>query len=392
MTKFDFDTLIDRCDTHSNKWDDMHKNYGVSAEDGLAMWVADMDFRPPPAVLSCLSDMVSHGVFGYYGNEDSYLDAICGWMARRHNWQVQPDHIHSVHGLGNGIALCLEAFCAPGDGVMVLTPVYHVFARIIKASGRDLRSVDMILEKGRYELDLDAMEAALKGNEKIFLLCSPHNPGGRVWSVMELQQIADFCERHDLILMSDEIHHDLIMPGYKHVAMPVAVPDISHRLVMLTAATKTFNLPAMLTGNIIISDTALRRRFQSVLSALAIGGNAFGKQMAEAAYLHGDAWLDALKPYLAENHRLFKDGIEAIPGIKAMVADATFLSWVDFSGLGMDRAEILERIQGRAKIAPNHGETFGTAGADFMRFNLGTQRARVSEAIRRLQSAFGDLQ
>ena len=275
LNNFDFDTPIDRRGTHSDKWDNMYEKYGVSPDTGLAMWVADTDFQAPPAVLKCLEEMTAHGVLGYYGDQDPYFEAICGWMSRRHNWQITPEQIHTTHGLGNGIALCLEAFSDAGDGVVILTPVYHAFARIIKASGRDLRDVDMSLENGRYMLDMDALEAALTGNEKIFLLCSPHNPGGRVWSVAELQMIAAFCEKHDLILISDEIHHDLILPGHKHVAMPVAVPDIQHRLVMLTATTKTFNLASGLTGNVIIPDERLRRQYQKVQRALAIGGNAF---------------------------------------------------------------------------------------------------------------------
>lgn len=392
MTEFDFDTIIDRRGTHSMKWDDMEAHYGVSPEDGLGMWVADMDFSSPPAVQACLQNMVSHGVFGYYGDPKTYLESICSWMSRRHNWQIEPSDIHTVHGLCNGIALCLDAYSNAGDGVIILTPVYHAFARVINAAGRDLREVDLSLNEGRYDLDFDAMEAALKGNEKIILLCSPHNPGGRIWTVAELQQIADFCERHDLILLSDEIHHDLIIPGKTHTAMPVAVPDIMHRLVMLTATSKTFNLPGGLTGNVIIQDPALRRLFQASQKAMAISGNAFGQQMAEAAYTYGEAWLDALCAYLAENHLLFKEGIESIPGVHVMQADATYLSWVDFRGLGMSKAQLVERIQGRARIAPNHGETFGAAGDGFMRFNMGTQQARISEAIRRLQDAFSDIQ
>lgn len=392
MQTFDFDIETDRRGTHSDKWDNMFAKYGVSPDTGLAMWVADTDFQAPPAVLSCLDDMVSHGVFGYYGNDAPYFEAISGWMSRRHNWQVAPEHIHTTHGLGNGIALCLQAFSEIGDGVIILTPVYHAFARIIKASGRDLREVDMPLEAGRYVLDFDALEAALTGNEKIFLLCSPHNPGGRIWTSEELEMIVAFCERHDLILMSDEIHHDLILPGHKHVSMPVAVPESLPRLVMLTAATKTFNLPAGLTGNVIIQDSMLRRQYQTVQKALAIGGNAFGMRMAEAAYAHGDSWVNSLCAYLGENERLFRSGLEAIPGVSVMQSEATFLSWVDFSGLGMEMAEVLDRVQRRAEIAPNLGETFGASGANFLRFNIGTQRSRIEDAVKRLQSAFSDIQ
>ena len=207
---FDFDEIIDRVGTHSSKWDTMESKYGVSPKTGIPMWVADMDFRAPPAVQSALAAALDHGVHGYFGDDSEYRGALIGWMKRRHQWDVEPDWIINAHGLGNAISLCLNAYSAPGDGVIVFAPVYHAFARIIKGTDRRLVESPLIQRDGRYHMDLDALAASLTGDEKIVLFCSPHNPGGRVWSSDELQQLADFCEAHDLTLISDEVHNDLV--------------------------------------------------------------------------------------------------------------------------------------------------------------------------------------
>lgn len=387
-----FDEIINRRGTHSSKWDMMEPNYGVSPDDGLAMWVADMDFKPPQCVLDAITGMTEHGVFGYYADEASYRAAICGWMARRHNWQVDPSWIFTVHGLGNGTALCTHAFTDPGDAVVLFTPVYHAFAKYIKAAGRTITECVMTNTDGYYEMDFDAYESVLTGKEKMLILCSPHNPGGRVWSQSELQGVADFCVKHDLILVSDEIHHDLVYAGNKHISMPNAVPEIITRLVMMTAPSKTFNIAGNHTGNVIIEDETLRKKFAATIAASGISPNSFGLYMAEAAYTGGDAWVDELVAYLAENKRVFDEGINAIPGLKSMNLEATFLAWVDFSGTGMTTAEFTERVLKIAKIAPNLGPTFGLGGDDFLRFNLGCPRSIVEEAVKRLQEAFADLQ
>ena len=227
----------------------------------------------------------------------------------------------------------------------------------------------------------------------MLILCSPHNPGGRVWTREELRGIADFCIRHDLILVSDEIHHDLVFGGKKHTVMPLAAPEIVDRLVMMTATTKTFNIAGAHIGNVIIPDPALRAAFGARMMALGISANSFGLAMVTAAYSpDGAAWLDALVAYIDENRRLFDEGINAIPGIRSMPLEATYLAWVDFAGTGMTAPEFTARVQKEAQIAANLGPTFGAGGETFLRFNLATPRARVAQAVERMQSAFSDLQ
>lgn len=388
-----FDEIIDRFGTHSVKWDMMEKIYGVPAADGIAMWVADMDFRPPACVSEAVAKMQDQGVFGYYGDEGAYRAAICWWMKERHGWDVEAEAIFTTHGLVNGTGMCVDTFTNPGDGVVLTTPVYHAFAKVIKAAGREVVECPLALTDGRYEMDFDAWDAQMQGHETMFILCSPHNPGGRVWTREELQGVADFCKRHDLILVSDEIHHDLVFPGHSHIPMANVDASVLDRLVMMTATTKTFNIAGSHSGNVIIPDPALRAKFAARMMALGISANSFGLFMAEAAYTpEGAAWVDDLVAYLDGNRKILDAAITEIPGVSSMPLEATYLSWVDFGGTGMAREDFTRRVEKDARIAVNHGTTFGKGGETYLRFNIATPRARVEEAAQRLQAAFADLQ
>jgi cystathionine beta-lyase len=387
-----FDEIIDRHGSHSVKWDMMEKLYGVPAADGISMWVADMDFRPPECIQKALQGMLDHGIYGYYGDDAPYRAAIQWWMQNRHGWKVAADSIFTTHGLVNGTAMCVDTFTQPDDGVVLFTPVYHAFAKVIRGNNRRVVEMPLVNNAGRYEMDFAAYDAAMTGTEKMVILCSPHNPGGRVWTHEELQGVADFARRHDLILVSDEIHHDLVMPGHRHIPM-TAIDGIANRLIMMTATTKTFNIAGSHSGNVIIPDEALRTRFAARMLGLGLSPNSFGLFMAEAAYSpEGAAWVDALNAYLDGNRRLFDEGINAIPGLASMPLEATYLAWVDFTGTGMGKAEFTRRVEQGARIAVNHGPTFGLGGDSFLRFNFATPRARVQEAVERMQAAFADLQ
>ncbi len=387
-----FDEIIDRRGTHCAKWDKMETVYGVPRDTGIPMWVADMDFRPPAAVQNALRHQLDHGVYGYFGDDSKYLAAIQWWMQNRHGWTVEPEWIFTTHGLVNGTAMCIDAFTKPGDGVVLMTPVYHAFARVIKAAEREVVECELTLTDGRYTMDFEAWDAQMTGSEKMLILCSPHNPGGRVWTQEELQGVADFAKRHDLVLVSDEIHHDLVMPGNTH--SPMAKFDgIADRLVMMTATTKTFNIAGCHSGNVIIADDALRAKFATRMMAMGLSPNSFGLFMATAAYSpEGAAWVDDLVEYLDGNRRIFDKTVNAIPGLASMPLEATYLAWVDFEGTGMSAADFTGRVEKDACIAVNHGPTFGKGGESFLRFNIATPRARVEEACNRLADAFRDLQ
>lgn len=387
-----FDNAPDRRNSHCVKWDSMQAIYGVSPDEGISMWVADMEFQAPDCIQKAVQDMVDHGVYGYFGDDSKYLDAIGWWMDTRHGWKIDPSWVFTTHGLVNGTALCVDAFTKPGDGIVLFTPVYHAFAKVIKAANREVVACELVNNAGRYEMDFAAYDAQMTGNETMVILCSPHNPGGRVWSRAELEEVAAFAKRHDLVLVSDEIHHDLTMPGQTHVPM-AHIDGITDRLVMMTATTKTFNIAGSHSGNVIIEDPDLRAKFGARMAALGMSPNSFGLFMATAAYSpEGAAWVDDLRAYLDGNRQLFDAGVNDIPGLASMNLEATYLAWVDFAGTGMSRDEFTTRVQSQAKIAANHGPTFGQGGDSFLRFNLGAPRAQIEDAVARLQKAFGDLQ
>lgn len=387
----DFDEVIERRGTNCSKWDKMESLYGVPVDDGIAMWVADMDFRPPQAVSKALAEALEHDIYGYCGTDLPMSEALAGWMERRHNWQVHPKWVKHTYGLVNALALCMQAYSEKGDGVIVFSPVYHAFGRIIQDNERRLVESELVMRDGRYFMDMDALEAQLTGNEKLIFLCSPHNPGGRVWSEAELAALGDFCIKHDLILISDEVHHDLVYPGASHIVAPLAMPNALDRLVVLAATSKTFNLAGCMTGHAVISDDNLRAKFTAAYHAAAISVNRFGLCTATAAYNHGDEWLDELLVYLAENGRIFEEGISSIPGVTVMPLEATYLTWVDFAGTGMSFEEFNGCVV-KAGVAANAGSTFGAGGETFLRFNLGTRRALVEEAVARIKDAFADIQ
>ncbi|MGE4612515.1 MAG: MalY/PatB family protein [Paracoccaceae bacterium] len=387
-----FDEKIDRRNTHSDKWDNMGRVYGISADEGIAMWVADMDFRSPQCVSDAMRELVDGSVYTYYGDQRSYLEAICNWMDRRHGWKVDPKWILSVNGVNNGIALAVQAYTQENDGVILFSPVYHAFASLLNANNRRIVESELVNNNGRYELDLDALEAQLQGDEKLMIFCSPHNPGGRVWSLEELQAVAAFCIKHDLILVSDEIHQDLVYAGNKHTIMALAAPEVCDRLIIMSATTKTFNIAGAHIGNAIISDEKLRKKYIATMNAGKVSANRFGYHMAEAAYNGGEEWLDDCREYMAENKRIFDEGINAIPGLRSMNLEATYLAWVDFADTGMTREEFTDRVVKTAKVAPNVGAEFGKGGENFLRFNIATRRELVTEAVKRIAAAFADLQ
>ncbi|WP_170392229.1 MalY/PatB family protein [Ruegeria arenilitoris] len=388
-----FNDLIDRRGTFSSKWDKMEQLFGVSPEDGLAMWTADSDYATAPCVIEAVRRAADHGVFGYSWQHPAYLQAVRWWMQNRHDWTIDTDWILTSQGLGNAIALSLDVWTEPGDGVVIFTPVYHEFAHKVNKTGRRVVECPLVRAGDTYEIDLDDAQSRLDGSERMLIWCSPQNPSGRVWTPDELRAVAAFAERNGLILISDEIHHDLVYPGHKFVPMDVAAPDARPWTVTLTAASKTFNIAGQRTGNMIIPDDTLRAQMRHRLNTLDYDPSALGLAMITAAYTpEGAQWVDAQIDHLRGNRAIFDAAISEIPGLWSMPLQATYLAWVDFSGTGMDHAEFVRRLRDDARIATSSGPGFGTGGETFERFNLATQRARVEDACARLKLAFSDLQ
>ncbi len=389
---FDFDTQIPLRDTNSTKWDNMESRLGLTGPDVIPMWVADMDFKTAPSVLAALQAEVDKGVPGYFGQSETVDNAVAGWWSRRFGWDVDPSWMTYTSGVVAGVGATVEAFSEKGDRVIVFSPVYHAFYRRVRDLEREILESELRVVDGRHEMDLEALEAALTGREKILILCSPHNPGGRLWSKAELQSVASFCKTHDLILLSDEIHMDLTFPGSTHLPTAIAAPECLDRLVVVSSASKTFNTGGAETGYAIVPDAHLRRRYRAGAAAAGGSPNRFGLQMIRGAYDGGEAWLEAVRTYLAENFRIWRARIDAIPGLAVMDMSATYLTWVDFRGTGMDGTEIKKRLHDDARIGMSPGPQFGTGGEGWHRFNIAMPRPLMMEAIERIEAAFSDLQ
>ncbi|MBM3527698.1 MAG: pyridoxal phosphate-dependent aminotransferase [Alphaproteobacteria bacterium] len=390
---FDFDRVIERRGTHSSKWDKMAALSGIDAPDAIPMWVADMDFAAPPGVTQALTAEVARGVHGYYADTGSWAAAMAEWVGRRHGLKVDPAWVSPTPGIVSGLGLILQAVSEPGDEVVVFPPAYHAFRRIIVSNNRKILDAQLVERNGRYVMDLDALRKALTPRSKVVFLCSPHNPGGNVWSADELRALAAICIERDLILVSDEIHNDLVFAGRKHVPTLTAAPEVADRLVTCVAATKTFNLAGAHVGACFTANKDIKKRLDARIMASGLGSyNRFGMIATEAAWRTGEAWLDALVPYLQKSRDLFDARIEAAaPGARSMRLDATYLAWVDFSRTGLSADEVSARVAKRARIYASPGPQFGPGGEGWLRFNFALPRSLLNEALGRLEDAFSDL-
>lgn len=386
---FDFDTTIDRRGTHCEKWDSMEERYGVSPEQGLAMWVADMEFRPPRQVNDAFIRAAQFGIHGYYGDDRDYRAAVVEWMRRRHNTRFEPEWICLTNGIVNAVNIAVQAYCEPGDAVILQPPVYYPFFGAVTNNGCRVANNQLILEDGQYRMNFEELEELCDRGARMLVLCSPHNPGGRVWKQQELERLADICLSRDVLIVSDEIHHDLVFEDNAHTMLAGISDEIRQKVITCTSASKTFNLAGTMTGNVIIADPEPRARFLERMGRSGLyGPNVFGPMAAVAAYTHGAAWLDALRAYLRTNRDLVTEAVAKMDGVANMDLEATYLAWLDFSGTGLPMDEVIRRVQSEALLALNHGQTFGPGGENFMRLNFACPRSMLEEALQRLVKAF----
>lgn len=387
----DFDTPVDWSATDALRIKRLNK-FVPGTDNALPMWIADMEFRTPDVILDALRKTVDTSALTYFDRDDAVKEAMIWWMRARHSWSVDPDQILFTFGLGNALAVLFHALMEPDEAAMIFTPVYHEFANRIRAAGRQAIEVPFKMLDDRQMFDLAAAEGAVTAKTRMVVLCSPQNPGGRVWTTEELSAIAAFAEKHDLLIVADEIHHDLVFPGQAFTAMG-NIEGAQERLITLTAPSKTFNIAGLRCGQVTIPNSDIRKKTARFIDAMTLKPQRLGMDATAAAYSpEGAEWVDALMVYLDGNRRAFLEGIDAIPGAHAIPMEATYLAWVDFRGLGMSEAELQARIAGKAKIAAYKGSMFGPGGDQFVRINIGTQRAKVEAAIARLQDAFSDLQ
>jgi cystathionine beta-lyase len=382
MADFDFDRVVDRRASDSNKW---HK----FPADVLPFWVADMDFPSPPAVVDALRARVEHGFFGYLKEHNELPEVVAERVAKRYGWRVSPEAVVTLPGVIAGFNQALRALTTPGDGLLVQTPVYPPILRA--AGNHGLRRDEHALTRGadgRYTVDLEAFEASFRERTRAFLLCSPHNPVGRLYARAELEGMAAACLRRDVVIVADEIHCDLLLDGRPHVPMASLAPEIEQRTITLMAPSKTFNLPGLKCAVGIIPDAALRQRFVAAAADLVPKINVLGYTAALAAYREADAWLDALLAYLRNNRDFLVEQARALlPGVVVAPPEATYLAWLDCRGAAPAAADPYTFFLERARVALNDGTAFGPGGAGFVRLNFGCPRPLLAQGLERMRAA-----
>ena len=380
MAPFDFDRIPARRDSDSNKWRKF-------PPDVLPLWVADMDFASPPAVVAALRARVEHGFFGYLTEQPELREVVAERVTKRYGWRVTPEAVMPVPGVIAGFNLAIRALTTPGEGLLVQTPVYPPILRAAGNHGltRDGHPLTRGAD-GRYTVDAHTFAGAIQPRTRAFLLCNPHNPVGRLFERRELEAMAETCLRRDLWIIADEIHGDLLFDGRQHVPMATLAPEVEQRTVTLLAPSKTFNVPGLKCAAAVVPNPALRERLTAAVSDLVPKLNVLGHTAAVAAYRDGDAWLEALLRYLEANRDFLVREVHArLPGVRVTAPEATYLAWLDCreTGLADPYAFFLER----AKVALNDGRTFGPGGESFVRLNFGCPRALLAEAVARMAAA-----
>ncbi|MDF2660476.1 MAG: aminotransferase class [Paenibacillus sp.] len=388
--KYDFDRRIDRRNTRSYKWDQSEKLFGD--KDILPLWVADTDFASPPAVREVIEKRAAIGMYGYSIRHDGYLQAIVDWYRRNHGWAVEPEWIIDSPGVVTSLALAVELFSEPGAAVVIQTPVYYPFYDVIRNNGRTVAMNPLLHQGGRFEMDYGQLEKLFQDGAKLMLLCSPHNPGGRVWSEDELRKLGKLCRQYGVTIVSDEIHGDLALPGYTHRPLASLSPELAEITISCLAATKTFNMPGLHTSFIVVSDPAKRRKLDQRFKALSLHmAQHFAQDAVEAAFNHGEDWLEQMKEYVAGNVEFAISYLaEHLPEVKPMRPEGTYLLWVDCRALKLDPAGLKDLMFRKAKVAFTEGSVFGTDGEGWLRINLGCPRSIVEEALEAFCKAAND--
>ena len=386
--KYNFDEIIDRRGTDCLKYDFGPKRKGRS--DLLPMWVADMDFKLPDEILADLHKRIDHGIFGYTDPLDDYFEALNHWFSTRYGYTVEPEWVTLGAGLVYGVHVSVQAFTQPGDAVMVMQPVYYPFSEAIKQNGRKLVNCQLHYD-GAYSIDFEKMEKQIKEeNVKVLIFCSPHNPVGRVWTKEELTKVADLCLENNVILMIDEIHCDFIFPGHKFTSI-MNLDEKYHKIVALYSSPgKTFNVAGLQSANIIIPDPELRARFKKGNTSAGYSqANIMGQEAIKSCYTKGAEWVDELVEYIWGNVCYMKDFVEKnFPKAHFVDPDGTYLTWVDFSGYGLEDDDLEHLMVEEAKLWLDSGAIFGPETKQFERFNLGCPRSVVEQAMKQLKAAF----
>lgn len=377
-----FDPKYDRTGTGAIKYRNLPENT-------IPMWIADMDFKSPPAVTDALIKAAQHGIYGYGDTDDEYDALIVDWYDRRIGWKIEKDQILKIPGVMFGVAAAIRAVTEPNDAVLICQPVYYPFAKIIPDNHRRTVISELVLKNGRYEIDFEDFENKIKQEKvKAFLLCSPHNPVGRVWSRTELAEIAQICLKNGVYIISDEIHSDFIYPGYKHIPISSLSDEIADRTITCLSPTKTFNLAGLQAANIVVPNRNLRIRIKKECAATGYSHlNIMATAATKAAYKHGEEWLEGLLQYLGQNIAILRTAFPGDAPVSALNLEGTYLAWLDCRKLKMSPSELDNLFLSKAGIWLHNGHTFGAGGDGFMRMNIACPNSVLKEAIERIKFA-----
>lgn len=383
--KYNFDEIVVRKDTKSYKWDG--QKYSFKKGGLLPFWVADSDFRTPPEITEALAKRIEHGVFGYSVLEDDYFEASTAWYRKRFGWKVEKEWIFPTCGVVTSISYAIRALTNKDDKVLIFTPVYGPFFKVVEKNKRQLVESELKFNGHRYEIDFDDMEAKCSDGVKALLLCNPHNPVGRVWEKDELEKIISICKKYGILIISDEIHADLVYKGHKHIPAG-SLKDYSDHIVVCMAASKTFNIPGLQTSNCIISNKTLRDKFiNEVISTFVPEPNIIGIVATQVAYEKCEDWLEEQLSYLKENLEILADYCARnLPEVRVIKPEGTYLAWLDLRKLGKTNEELMELLT-EGGVALSDGLTFGDKGKGFMRFNFACPRSMLLEGLDRIKKA-----
>ncbi len=393
MTRdWNFDEEVDRSCTASMKWEPevLSRVFGSGRDTLVPLWVADMDFKCHPAVRHAMEKRLAHPIYGYSLKDPAYLPALISWYKRRHQWEIDEQWVLTTPGVVPAVNYIIQRFSQPGDKVLIQPPVYYPFARSILNNGRQVAENPLKIADGHYRMDVDDLQEKTRDPRvKLAILCSPHNPVGRVWTRQELDTFGRICIENQVRVIADEIHCDLIMPGFKHVCFASMSDAFAHHSITCLAASKTFNLAGLQQSSIIVSDPVLRQELYTQIENLgfvnAEGGTLFGAVAAAAAYNEAEPWLEDLIVYLHDNYTYLKTFLETeLPGVTVYELQGTYLVWVDFNGLGLAEKERIRMLEEQAGVGLDHGDWFGATGRGFERINIACPRsilARAAEAI-----------
>jgi cysteine-S-conjugate beta-lyase len=386
--KYNFDEVIDRTNTACVKYD--LRNLFFGTEEVIPMWVADMDFRTPDFIMNAIRERAQHEILGYSIRPESYFASLINWLKRRHNYDVQKDWITFSPGIVPAVNMSVLAFSKRRDKIIIQPPVYFPFFDAVKNHGRKLVYNQLIMDSGRYRMDYENLKKLCREGARMLILSNPHNPAGNAWAADELQRMAEICLKYNVLIISDEIHCDLVNRGFQHTVLASLSPEIEANTVTMVAPSKTFNLAGLATASVIISNPVLKKKYRKVLDALHIElGNVFGNVASEAAYTQGDEWLEQLLDYIDGNiHTLIDFAEKHLPQVKVIRPEATYMLWLDFSATGMSDKELKKFMIEKAGLGLNEGTQFGSGGEGYMRINLACPRATLLKALEQLKAAF----